>query len=483
VIQGGYPFLGHGLALFQKPPAEDFLRWMQEIPNDGILMFRGFGHQPRLIVTNPRALGEVLVQRAYDYKKPAPLRAFLRRILGNGLIIVEGEQHKFQRKHIMPVFSFRHIKEMYPMMWQKAVALTQGIEAEIKEQYKEIDGEKITSGVSEINHWANKVTMDIIGVAGLGREFNALKNSDDPLIQNYEELLEPTVEKLSYFASQIVFPQAIINRLPWKLNERMRVITGNLKTICARLVAEKREAVKKESEGHFDILSVLLKSNNFSDQELVDQMLTFLAAGHETTSSAFTWATYLLAVHPDIQTRLRAEIAENFPEWPSTNADLATVLESLPLLNAVCNETIRLYPTVPLTIRDAIRDTEILGQFIPKNTSVHLIPWAVNRNPEYWGPTAGEFVPERWIDKETGKPNKTGGSSSNYNILTFLHGPRSCIGKDFALAEMRCLIAAFTAAFEMELADPNEVCIPHGVITTKPKNGMNLRLKVIKSAS
>jgi cytochrome P450 len=252
---------------------------MIEIPNDGIIMFRGFGHQPRLVLTNPKALSEVLVQKTYDYKKPAPLRAFLRRILGDGLIIVEGDEHKFQRKNIMPVFSFRHIKDLYPMMWKKAVALTQGIEAEVRDKMDSAKEEKGVTGVAEINHWANKVTMDIIGVAGLGREFNALKNSDDPLIQNYEELLEPTVEKLTFFAMQIVFPQALVNRLPWRLNERMRVVTGNLKTVCSQLVREKRELVKTGSEEHLDILSVLLKSNNFSDQQLVDQLLTFLAAG------------------------------------------------------------------------------------------------------------------------------------------------------------------------------------------------------------
>ena len=277
--QGGYPFLGHGLSLFKKPPGEDFLKWMIEIPNDGVLMFRAFGHQPRLILTTPKALGEVLVQNSYDYKKPAPVRHFLRRILGDGLIIVEGDEHKFQRKHIMPVFSFRHIKELYPMMWRKAVALTQGIEAELSDKTDPAKGAKSGKPEIEINHWANKVTMDIIGVAGLGREFNALKNSDDPLIQNYEELLEPTVEKLTYFAAQIVLPQSFVNRLPWKLNDRMRAITGNLHRICNQLVREKREMIKTNSDEHLDILSVLIKSNNFSDQQLVDQLLTFLAAG------------------------------------------------------------------------------------------------------------------------------------------------------------------------------------------------------------
>jgi cytochrome P450 len=180
----------------------------------------------------------------------------------------------------MPVFSFRHIKELYPMMWQKAVALTQGIDAELSDKKDATKGAKTGTPEIEINHWANKVTMDIIGVAGLGQDFNALKNSDDPLIQNYEELLEPTVEKLTYFAAQIVLPQSFVNSLPWKLNARMQAITGNLHRICNQLVREKREMIKTSSDSeHVDILSVLIRSNNFSDQQLVDQLLTFLAAG------------------------------------------------------------------------------------------------------------------------------------------------------------------------------------------------------------
>jgi cytochrome P450 len=265
--------------MFKKPPADDFLKWIDNVPNDGLIAFQGIFHQPKVILTSTKALAEVLSQKSYDYEKPARLRSFLRRILGDGLVIVEGDEHKFQRKHIMPVFSFRHIKELYPMMWKKALALTQGVEAQMREHPELGRQEKGLTGIVEVNHWANKVTMDIIGVSALGTELNALKNSDHPLIQNYEELLEPTIEKLTYFAMQIVFPQALVNMLPWKVNDRVRVITGNLSTICARLVKEKRAAVKSNSEVHLDILSVLIQSNNFSDQQLIDQLLTFLAAG------------------------------------------------------------------------------------------------------------------------------------------------------------------------------------------------------------
>lgn len=267
------------MSVFKKPPANDFLNWIENVPNDGLIAFQGIFHEPKVMLTSTKALAEVLSQKPYDYEKPSRLRSFLRRILGDGLVIVEGDEHKFQRKHIMPVFSFRHIKDLYPMMWKKAVALTEGVEAQMHEHPELGRQEKGLSGVVEVNHWANKVTMDIIGVAALGTELNALKNSNDPLIQNYEELLEPTVEKLTYFALQIIFPPALVHMLPWKINERVSAITKNLNTICTGLVKEKREALKSDSEEHLDILSVLIQSNNFSDQQLVDQLLTFLAAG------------------------------------------------------------------------------------------------------------------------------------------------------------------------------------------------------------
>lgn len=179
-----------------------------------------------------------------------------------------------------------------------------------------------------------------------------------------------------------------------------------------------------------------------------------------------------------MQEKLRAEVRDRLPVDASLSEtmDIASELEQLPYLNGVINETFRLYPTVPLTMRDAIRDTRLGDQMIPKGTTIILSMWQMNRSPEVWGPDAGEFRPERWIN-EAGKPNSTGGASSNYEFLTFLHGPRSCIGQGFARAEMRCLTAATIASFSWELAMDDAKVLPRGVITIKPANGLYLRLK------
>lgn len=191
-----------------------------------------------------------------------------------------------------------------------------------------------------------------------------------------------------------------------------------------------------------------------------------------------TWACYLCAKYPDIQKKLRAEIHERIPshEAPITN----DLMESMPYLNGVCEETLRLYPTVPATVRTAITETTVAGYAVPKGTPFQLVPYAINRHPNWWK-NPHMIVPERWIDKAedgTERPNKSGGTTSNFNELTFLHGPRACIGRDFAKAELRCAVAGVIGKFEIQLETTEEPRV-QGVITMKPEGGMYLRFKPI----
>lgn len=472
---GGFkPLIGHGIIMFQRPPGQAHLNIMKATPNDGIIRTLGFFHTDRLILTSPAALADVLVNKSYDFEKPPWSRAFLRKFLGDGLLMTEGDEHKHHRKHIMPAFHFRHIKELYPVFWSKSVEFCNVVKASLADD---------ASKILEIGHYSTQVTLDIIGLAGLGRDIASLRSSEDELVKNYEEILEPTSEKAIYFVCHLIFPPRLIAMLPWKLNERVKITTGNLKRICTDFVVDRKSKMKHESQESRDILSIMIRSNNFSDENLVDQLLTFMAAGHETTSSALTWASHLLSKHPDIQDRLRSEIQQYIPNpqiLSDPNFDVAGLLEGMPYLNGVCNEVLRLYPTIPVTARLSIRDTTIAGVFIPKGTMMFVVPWAINRNPPLWGDNAEDFVPTRWIDKATGRATMNGGADSNYAFLTFLHGPRSCIGERFARAELRALLAAFVGNFEMEMADPNEVVIVGGTITSKPVNGMKLKLKPVK---
>ncbi|KAK4038486.1 cytochrome P450 [Parachaetomium inaequale] len=459
----------------EGPAGDLFLNLAKRYPDEDLIALDAFGRQ--IFVAKPRLLADLLSHKCYDFAKPRRIAAFLRLILGGGLVTVEEDSHKFLRKNTLPAFHARHITDLYPMMWTKAGILTRRLQSEIANG---ASTESKGSAVLELTAWANKVTLDIIGIAGMGREINAVEKASDPLQELYEELLEPSREKIVFAALNLAFGFHIIKMLPWQLNKLFVYLTSSLDNICRDLIREKRHAIVQTKDDHFDILSLLIKSNNFDDEVLKDQLLTFLAAGHETTASSLTWSAYLLAKHPEIQKKLRDEVTQTLGHNPQASdppADLAGLLKQMPYLNGIMYETLRLYPTVPVTFREALRDTRIGEQFIPQGTEMVVSIWQINRSPNIWGADAGEFRPERWINADDGKPNRHGGAKSNYDFLTFLQGPRSCIGQEFAKAEMRCLLAALVTSFSWDLAMDEAKIVPRGVITIKPEHGMYLRMR------
>ena len=230
----------------------------------------------RLLVTNAHLLSDILVRRCYDFAKPSRIRAFLRHVLGDGLVTVEGDQHKFLRKNINPAFHFRHINDLYPMMWTKGGILVKTLRKEVINGTS--DGFK-GSRVVELNAWASKVTLDIIGIAGMGRGLNVVEKEGDPLQDIYMQLTEPTREKLIFGMLSFAFGFSLVRLLPWKMNRDFIHLTTSLDRICQAMIHEKRDAMLKRADDHFDILSLLIRSNAFSDDVIKDQLLTFLAAG------------------------------------------------------------------------------------------------------------------------------------------------------------------------------------------------------------
>jgi cytochrome P450 len=137
-------------------------------------------------------------------------------------------------------------------------------------------------GVLDICYYATRVTLDIIGIAGMGRDLGSLYNKDDELAKNYQEILEPTPEKVLYYLTNVVLPPWLVRKLPWRLHERVQVTTRNLRRICSEFLVERKMRVrceKVEGQESRDILSIMIRSDDQSDKNLVDQLLTFVAAG------------------------------------------------------------------------------------------------------------------------------------------------------------------------------------------------------------
>ena len=236
-------------------------------------------------------------------------------------------------------------------------------------------------------------------------------------------------------------------------------------------LANKTESTTK------NILSVAIESGGFTDEGLVNQLMTFLIAGHETTAAALSFAICMLCTHPEVQTRLREEVRASLPDPRSPTSSISSNdIDSLPYLNAVCNEVLRLYSPVPITVRVAAHNTTLIGHPIPKGTTIFIAPWATNANKDFWGEDAADFNPDRWIGE--GKAN-SGGIESNYAFLTFLHGPRSCIGQSFAKGEFACLLAAWAGALETRFADADYVVRVKNGLTPRPQD-LEVKVEVLQ---
>ncbi|KAH8179890.1 cytochrome p450 domain-containing protein [Sarocladium implicatum] len=476
---------------------------METLPHDGIIRFRGLFNQDQFLVCSPAGAAEVLVTHYSAFEKPPIIRAIAGRILGEGVLFAEGEDHKTQRRKLMPAFSFRRIKELYPLFWEKACVSVQAITAEVGGR-DEVE--------LEAHAWMARCTIDTIGSIGLGRDFGAVADEQNPLYRTYEAVMKPSKMAAALAALRLVFPSWLVNHIPMARNDAMNGAAAHIRTVCRGLVESKLDRLAKGEEPDPDILSTALQGGGFTVEETVNQAMTFLAAGHETVAATMTWALYALSRHPEVQQRLRKEIRENLPGVNSDASVASTDVEGLPYLSAVCSEVLRMYPPIPLTVRQPINDTTIQGVFIPKGTRIVLCAWAINRSQRYWGPTANEFIPDRWLngdpqaayeqgeefgdnfhESKTGggevkERSGPGGSSSPYANLTFMHGPRSCIGQGFAKAEFACLLAAFVGRFEFELKAGCEgvkgelgsegIGVSNGAFSSKPgKDGLFLRVR------
>lgn len=263
------------LVVKEGPSGDLFLDLAKRYPDEDLVALDAFGRQ--IFVAKPHLLADLLSHKCYDFAKPKRIASFLRLIIGDGLITLEEDKHKFLRKNTQPAFHTRHITDLYPMMWTKAGILTRRLKSEIASGAAT---DSKGSAVLELTGWASKVTLDIIGIAGMGREISAVEKASDPLQELYEELLEPDREKIFFAALNLAFGFPLIKLLPWKLNDLFVYLTSSLDNICRDLIREKRQAIVEKEDDHFDILSLLIKSNNFDDEVLKDQLLTFLAAGY-----------------------------------------------------------------------------------------------------------------------------------------------------------------------------------------------------------
>jgi cytochrome P450 len=200
-----------------------------------------------------------------------------------------------------------------------------------------------------------------------------------------------------------------------------------------------------------------------TDQQLRDEVITLLLAGHETTANTLTWAWYLLSQNPQAAERLRGELSTVLHGRPPGIEDLP----ALPYARSVIQEALRLYPPAWIISRRAEQDDEIGGYPIPAGTVVSLSPYVMHRHPRFW-PSPAAFDPDRFSPAQAeGRPA--------YAYFPFGGGPRLCIGRDFAMQEALLILATVAQRFDLRLV-PGHPVEPEPLITLRPKFGVKMTL-------
>ncbi|KAF5858312.1 hypothetical protein ETB97_004592 [Aspergillus alliaceus] len=431
-------------------------------PNDGLLRIYSTLSGEALLVTSPPAIRDMLTVNAFDFAHQDLVKIAIKRFTGSNLGFLSNDEFKAS-------FTVPHVRKLTSIFWAKAQEMVHCMSNELR-----------ADPFARINfrEYVSRATLDNIGLAGMGHDFQTLKQPDNDLRSHYRKLiLDPTrvfswVGLLSRY-----FDMRLLMRVPLKKLIEISQSANYLRAVTTAVIQDRSEKlVEAEDNRAKDIITVALASGVFDERHLVDHVMTFLTAGHESTATAFEWTMYELGRRPEMQSRLRDELRE------AIGTDLAAVdfglrVQNLPYLNAFCSEVLRCYPFSPIIVKVAQQETTLMGQRIPKGTVVLYSAEVSNHDKTLWGPDADKFDPERWIGE--GKA-KSGGASSNYAMLTFGAGPRNCIGANFARATLECLVAAVLSTFEIELVNPDTAGRLKFGQTKKSAEGVYGRLKFVR---
>ncbi|KAF8144317.1 cytochrome P450 [Mycena galopus ATCC 62051] len=456
-------------------------RWFREYGRTS--KFHRFFSRTAIHTSDTKAMQHILTN-THIYQKSEAARFNLGRIVGPGILVVEGDVHKQQRKIMNPAFGVPQVRELTEIFVDKAIQLRDIWTGKIAQSDNRVARVEVLS-------WLSKATLDIIGLAGFNYKIDALGAEEgaapNELAEAFEALSGETGFTLGRFLRLRV---PMFRKILLRQDKTIVAAQATMKRIGRELLAEAKREISENGTFEMgtgrarDLLSLLVRANTqkelapsqrLSDEDVIAQVPTFLVAGHETTSTAVTWTLFALTQNPAAQKRLREELLAVETDRPSMDE-----LNALPYLECVVRETLRVHAPVPITNRMAFHDdvlplsepvTDTNGKVhdtlpMRKGEMVFIPIVALNRDVGIWGPDAAEFIPERW---EVPIPGASAVPGIWGHMLTFLAGPRSCIGFRFALTEMKALIFTLVRAFEFELAVPIEEMGKKGTaIVTRP---------------
>ncbi|KAG1821055.1 cytochrome P450 [Suillus subaureus] len=427
--------------------------------------------QTRIVLCDPRAIAHFYARETWTYVQTPLSLALLETSMGRGLLWSQGEDHRRQRKALTPAFSNAAIRKLTSVFYDSAYKVKGAWDTAI-------ESSKDGDAVIEVQNWMNHVSLDTVGIAGFSHDFGSLDGKRTSVTEMFDSTFRANQQSSAVNRVFILFASAfpIITKIPTKrmnMFKNFGVIMGEISNDL--LTRSRREKDMNMSGGDEEksIIGLLVKSEgqdaelHMSKEEVVAQipdilqMKVLLLAGYETTSISLTWALIELSRHPDVQTSLREELLA-FGADPTYDQLKANLL----YLDAVVHEVLRLHPPVnefnrlaaaddviPLSEPVRTKSGEMTDSIsIAKGTSITVSSAAINRSSAIWGPDAKEFKPDRWLT-EDGISEKAKEVQGHRHLLTFVDGPRTCLGKDFALTEFKTVLSVLVKNFVFEMRD------------------------------
>lgn len=417
--------------------------WPPEIYHRPMVALRLFG-STRYFVAEPSLIQQALVDQAGVLHKSEPMRRALESALGSGILTAEDERWRTQRRAAAPVFRPGHVNSFLPAMLAAA-------------EKTKARWQSLPPGTTlEMCHEMMALTFEIIAQTMLSGHGNI----------DAARVERAMADFLGSTSWNVVY--SVLGLPEWApYPGRGRALAGSryLRELVAGLAAERRAS----NAAPDDLLSLMLQSADpetglgLNETEVIDNLLTFIAAGHETTALALTWTFHLLTHHPEVEARILAEVAEVTGGAPLD----ASQVSQLGYTRQVISEAMRIYPPVAAIGREVTAPMRLGEQEVAAGDRVIVPIYAVHHHSALW--EAPEmFDPERFSPEAVK-------SRHRYAWLPFGAGPRICIGAQFAMLEAVALLAVLLPAVRLE-ATPGYVPVPISRITMRPRDGMPIRV-------
>ncbi len=396
------------------------------------------------LLTHPEAAEHVLQKQHKKYRKPAFFNRTMEMLLGKALFTSEGESWLQHRRLMQPAFHRQHLAQLSQQMVAATEACLRKWEQAGTQRVVDIAGEMM------------QLSLKIAGVTLFGTD---LSQETDVVGRAYRTGFE-------YVSHRLNTPPLVPAWLPTPRNRRFARDKRELDRVVLGMIAERR---RKPGESR-DVLSLLLAAQDeetgvgLTDQEVKDEALTLVTAGHETVGAALSWTWYLLGQHPAIQESLHDEVCGLLKRRSPTINDLP----QMPLVKAAFEEAMRLYPPAPAVPREAVEDDEVLGYRIPKGVPLIISSYVTHRRPDLWEKPE-RFNPERFLPAQVAHRPR-------FAYYPFGGGPRICIGNTFALTEGPLVLATLIQDYQVELI-PDHPVVPDQTFTLRPKHGVLVKLR------